>query len=798
MTSGQAMEASYWARHMCEPVRFSQGVEALLEAGEYIVVEVGPGQALSSFVRQHPRCSREQMALVVASLPTAYERQEEQEYVVRLVGKLWLCGARIDWTGYTAGEQRQRVLLPTYPFERQRYWLESRKQSGLLPSVESHAETELPKIADLTDWFYGQTWKQTLRVSRHAERDGQVSKPQQWLVFATGHDVVGIQIANQLRNRGMSVSVVLPGSSFASLAAETYTVRVAERADYDALLKELRLQQRLPDHIAHAWLAAPTCPQLLEDSGEEAWLECGFYSLLALAQALGDVALERCEIAVVSSGMHAVLGDEEISPVKATAIGFCRVIPQEYANLRCRNIDLVLPKGNGECEVAFVQQLLKELLTETEEAVVALRGERRWIQAFEPCPLPQEAYAGVPWRDRGVYLLTGGLGGIALEVAHLLARTVQARLVLLNRSELPPREQWSRLLQEEPESIQAERIRKIEGLEALGSEVLVLQADVADEQQMRAAYQHIQARFGALHGVFHVAGVPGVGLTQLKRRAQAAEVLAPKVQGTLILQRILEHQPLDFVVLFSSVTSSTGGGPGQVDYSAANAFLDAVTQRQWPGQRVLAIDWGEWQWNAWEKGLSGYSLEAQHYLKEHRQRFGIAFAEGTEALRRVLASDLSHVVVSTQDFRVVVEQSRNFTATEVLQKTREQRRTLYARPDLMSSYIAPRSALEQRIAALWEELLRVTPIGVNDNFFELGGNSLLGIDLIARLRKMHDCGTLAAYVLYEAPTVSALVHYIERAKTEVTPVTVDARLARGKRRREGVKQLINETRRTRV
>ncbi|MGH2509141.1 MAG: SDR family NAD(P)-dependent oxidoreductase, partial [Ktedonobacteraceae bacterium] len=658
------------------------------------------------------------------------------EYLVRLLSKLWLCGARLDWVGYAAGERRQRVLLPTYPFERQRYWLESRKQSGLIPSGARRVDTDLPRSADLTDWFYGLTWQQALRVQRHVEGDVQACAPQQWLVFADAEGM-GIQVAHQLRSQGRRVSVVLPGNCFASLDAVTYTVRPTERADYAALLHDLRLQQSLPTHIAHMWLLTPAC----ERQTEQFWLERSFYSLLALAQALGDLDIEKCTIAVISSEIHAVLGNEELTPVKATALGACRVIPQEYAHLQYRNIDVVLPEKGNLHKISLVQQLVEELLTEANDTVLALRGERRWVQAFEPLPLSKETYAAVPWRAKGVYLLTGGLGGIALEVADLLARTVQARLVLLNRSGLPPREQWPELLQQEPDSVQARRIRKIEALEALGAEVLVLQADVADEQQMRVAYQHILAHFGELHGVFHIAGVPGVGLTQLKRREQAAEVLAPKVQGTLVLQRILQDQPLDFLVLFSSVTSTTGGGPGQIDYSAANAFLDAVAQReqqQQHGRRVVAIDWGEWQWNAWENGLSGYGLEAQQYLREHRQRFGMAFAEGTEALQRILASNLSHVVVSTQDFRVVAEQSKRFTVAEVLQQTRAQRKTAYARPDLVSSYVTPRSALEQRLAALWEELLGVTPIGVNDNFFELGGNSLLGIDLIARLRKIQQ------------------------------------------------------------
>ena len=99
--------------------------------------------------------------------------------------------------------------------------------------------------------------------------------------------------------------------------------------------------------------------------------------------------------------------------------------------------------------------------------------------------------------------------------------------------------------------------------EASGAKVLVLRADVSDEAQMRDAVQQAIAMFGTIHGVFHTAGVPGAGLIQLKTPEQAARTLLPKVQGTLTLEQSLRGIPLDFLVLFSSITSTTGS-PGRL------------------------------------------------------------------------------------------------------------------------------------------------------------------------------------------------------------------------------------------
>jgi hypothetical protein len=288
---------------------------------------------------------------------------------------------------------------------------------------------------------------------------------------------------------------------------------------------------------------------------------------------------------------------------------------------------------------------------------------------------------------------------------------------------------------------------------------------VADREQVARAVAQARTRFGDIHGVFHTAGVPGVGLMQLKTPDVAATVLAPKVQGTLALALALDGCALDFMLLCSSITSATGGGLGQVDYCAANAFLDAYARAQArAGGAVVSVSWGEWRWDAWSAGLEGFSEEMRRFFIANRSKYGISFAEGMEAVCRILSWRLPHLFVSNRDLQVMVEESRTFSAAVQAEAREQQRRAqpLHPRPVLGVRYVAPRNACEETIAGIWSMALGLEQIGVDDNFFELGGNSLLGIDLVGRLRKAFPTAQLPIHILYEAPTVSLLGECIER------------------------------------
>src|SRR5262249_48385185 len=234
--------------------------------------------------------------------------------------------------------------------------------------------------------------------------------------------------------------------------AGAYLLHPGRRADYDALLALLRAGGELPDRVVHLWGVSGGLPRLPGAAGLDAALEHGFGSLLCLAQALGAVCEaegRQAELTVVCDHLESVTGGETVWPEKATLLGPCRTIPLEYPGISCRAIDVALPTAgaSGEALARLVDNLLGELDGGAGEPQGALGGERRWRGGCEPLRLEPEAAGRARLRDGGVYLITGGLGGIGLAVAEDLAQAVRARLVLVGRSALPPEEDWPELLE---------------------------------------------------------------------------------------------------------------------------------------------------------------------------------------------------------------------------------------------------------------------------------------------------------------------------------------------------------------
>src|SRR5713226_1636534 len=613
LTDEQATDPSYWAQQLCQTVRLAQGIEQVGRVGQQgqpVCVEVGVGQVLSSLVSQHPAWRSEGGQGVFSTLPSRHEPGSAQAALLGTLGQLWLSGVSIDWPGFYAQEPRQRVSLPTYPFERQRYWIEPNKLIYNVAKASTIAIDDEEKIEDLSDWFYVPSWKQALSQQPFAQSDIPV-ETEHWLLFIDDYGI-GMQIAQQLEQYHQDVTVVRPGTTFGRSGEASYTVGISIRSDYEKLLRELRTVGKTPHKIVHMWTVTPDSPEQDAMTAVSDMLNAGFYSLLALAQALGDAGIDTCHITVISSSMQDVTGNERLRPEKATVIGPCRVIPQEYSNIDCRSIDIILPQAGRKQEELVVHQLVGELTSDLSHTVVAFRGAHRWLQTFEPVRLSSQDTRNDMLRYGGVYLITGGLGGIGLAMADYLARTVQARLVLITRSGLPPRSEWESILQEQGDTKGVgQQIPKVQALESQGAEVLIFRANIADETQMRHVVEQALATFGTLNGVLHAAGVPASGLMQLKAPELPAGVFAPKVMGTLILERVLRNIPLDFLVLFSSMSSTTGGGPGQVDYCAANAYLDVYARKNFTKHGMtIAVNWGEWQWDAWDAGLQGYPQEA--------------------------------------------------------------------------------------------------------------------------------------------------------------------------------------------
>ncbi|MBV9786879.1 MAG: SDR family NAD(P)-dependent oxidoreductase, partial [Chloroflexi bacterium] len=699
-----------------------------------ILLEVGPGHTLSALVRQsgHDLTGR----VIVSSLRRPSEQQPDLAFLLNTLGQLILAGVPIDWPAFYRDQRRQRLPLPTYPFEPQRYWIDPQPIAAT-----TNAQPSLDKKPQLADWGYLPIWKQTPLPTPKID-----AEPATWLIFAHA-DSLSAGLSERLEQAGHYVVTARAGRSFAQLGDRSYSLNPREPDQYEALIQALGDQPI--SKIVHAWSVTPDDVENLDRPG------LGFYSLLFLAQALGKHAQNTpIELSVLTDSAHEIVGGDGKQPEQATVLGPVKVIPQEYSQISCRSVDLVLPTTERHKRQLF-DQLVAELLAPPADTLVAYRGNQRWTQDFAPLPIEPSSTAPTRLRENGVYLITGGLGAIGLVLAEYLARTVRAKLVLVGRSDFPPRAAWPELIATADEhDATRRRIEQVQALEELGAEVLIASADVADPRQMQPVLDQTIERFGTIHGVIHAAGVPAGGMIQTKTAASAAGVLAPKVQGTQVLFKLLRDQPLDFIVLCSSI-SAVVGAFGQIDHCAANAFLDAWARHHaaHSDTPITAINWPAWQ-DVGQAANAAIPAELLAWRNEQLKQ-GIVAAEGAELFGRILDLDTPQVIVSPQDLSAVIEQNRTLNAATYLAALEAGQISTpsHPRPLLRTAYVAPRNEIEQTVAEIWQLLLGIEQIGIHDNFFELGGHSLLATQIVSRIRERLQV-ELSLRQLLETPTIA--------------------------------------------
>jgi acyl transferase domain-containing protein/acyl carrier protein len=580
ITDEEATDPAYWARHLRSTVKFAAGLETLAAEDDLVLLEVGPGENLSLLARMVVG----HLGLpITPSMRHPLKETDDSAVILGAIAKLWVAGVEPDWAALNTAPDIRRIPLPGYAYERTRFWIEPDEQTATADDEDMPEEGVLP----IEDAMYTPVWhEEPLSELSVAEPDDAA-----WLILSPGEGVIE-ELATAVRARGNPVFVAIPGPEFAQLAADRFMVRPGIRADMQALLD--RCGEKVPPRVVHGWTATPAVADPLDMAEVERMTELGFHSLLALAQEIDRrLPEEPVSLFVVSANMQDVTGGEDLEPAKATVLGPSRTINRELSTVVSRSIDLSLPAAVP--VRAQVEQLLAECRVSSGSQVTAWRGHRRWAWSFRNTRLKRPDGKPLAIKDRGVYLITGGLGGLGLTVARHLAEVAKARLVLLARSAFPAEEEWTALLADENTT---DRLRQqLQTLSAIrdgGGEVLICQGDVADEVVLRSVAARAAARFGAIDGIFHTAGVAGGGMLSVRTRDESERTMSPKIAGTVALLRVFGDD-IDFLSLFSSI-SAVAAEFGLVDYCAANNFQDAVARRlSNRGRAVHAIGWAAWK-----------------------------------------------------------------------------------------------------------------------------------------------------------------------------------------------------------
>jgi acyl transferase domain-containing protein len=770
----------YWVAHVRQPVKFASSIEFLARQKYQIYLEIGAKPTLSGMGRTVIENSE-----LVQWLPSLRPGREDWQQLLESLATLYVRGAAVDWSGFDRDYARRRVDLPTYPFQRQRYWVETVNNGQAKPEslsqeniqtqivnllhrgdaqqlaqeLETAAELSpeeakfLPKlieilvkqhqqqltVASLPDWFYQVSWQ----PQKRQETDISFQEPGSWLILAERAGV-GQALANLLEERGQTCLLVYAGDTYQAKELGSWSLNPSNPTDFERLLQEIEATEQPPlKGVIHLWsLEDSFAPEELTIPLLERVQVLGCGSTLHLVQALAkhyQQAVPR--LWLVTRG--AVPVDSSLPGVaQASLWGLGKVIALEQPQLWGGLIDLAPDVPSDEAI-----NLLAEIGDSQGEEQLAFRGGQRYVARLVRSQVP--ATRSLSLQADSTYLITGGLGALGLKVAQWLVEQGVRHLVLTSR-----REASDRVLE------------ALAQMEKVGAEVVVARADVAEWGDMVQLFEQMKTSMPPLRGIIQAAGVLDDGILRQQNWERFAQVMAPKVKGTWHLHRLSQELSLDFFVSFSSVASLLGS-PGQGNYAAANAFLDAVAHyRTAAGLPGLSINWGPWG----EAGMAASLGERERARLAAQGLEPIPLAQGMQVLGNLLEGNTAQVGVlpvnwskflerfpegvmsSFLDSVGIVFERPPKQQTEFLQQLKSA--PVSERRNLLLSYV--RSQVAQVLG-----LGKPERIDIQQGLSDLGLDSLMSVELKNHLQTSLGC-SIPTTLAFDYPTVEALTDYLAK------------------------------------
>ncbi len=705
ITEDEVVRGDYWVRHLREAVNFRDGIKNLSADGEWVFLEVGPGQSLGKFVQQSGVSGR-----VIPSLlsPRAEVQRSDYGDLLSAIGALWESGLWIDWQSFYGKEKRRRIPLPTYPFQRQRYWLEANKTHWLRKEA-------LERKQDVAEWLYAPSWK---RISSPSVR--MKTEKTCWLIFKDNHGVME-NLGQELAMLGHHVSYVSSGTSFCK-EDNTYSIVPNELSHYQQLLETLSSENQTPERIVHGWMI-----DSIDSFGQV--FSLGYKSIIHLVNALGKTI--SSELSIFATGLFGVLESDVISPEKSIVSGLSKVVPQEYPNITGKIVDL-----DNNAKSLAGERILASLQLKANGSAVAVRGGMVWEAVYEKIPKCFESIdrSLLPFKEEKHYVIAGGLGGIGYTLAKYFASTYACRLTLIGRTEIEGLAEWEST--RGAPATTNEKLDKIIALKSLGADVHYLQAKLADKDEINAGIERAEKIFGKVDGIIHAAGVVNVDFLETKRDEISDVTFEAKIQGLDNLLSTISN--VDFVVLCSSISSLVGGF-GQVDYAASNAYLDAKgDELSRFGVNTYVINWNAW--NDTGMAVSGGDSTTLGVNQEYLEKFGIDSHEAITVFERAIALAQCQTIVMPVDFNQYCQEvSDQFDHADKAgggsshAGDRKSQPNLYDRPVLSTEYVEPDGEVEIKISDIFKESIGLRKIGMDDSFFELGGDSLVATKIISAI-----------------------------------------------------------------
>ncbi|MBW4434620.1 MAG: SDR family NAD(P)-dependent oxidoreductase [Pelatocladus maniniholoensis HA4357-MV3] len=776
-------DPDYWCSHLRSSVKFITSLQTLHACEIDVFVEVGPKPTLLANGRN---CLPNFQGLWLPSLRPGYE---DWSILLNSLGQLYTRGLSIDWLALDRDYNRQRIMLPTYPFERQSYWFDNINQpqkpqhltqenhqssiinllqqgdtvklTQYLQAAKNLSEDEaklLPQLLEVLvqqhqietqadsvkNWLYHIEWQPQPQRSASLQLS-QLSQPISWLIFAKPN-TLGQAIADLLQQYGHNCILVYPGDKYQQIASTTWTIDPNRLEDIKHILQEVRNSSALPlKRIIHLWsLEAIKAEELtipiLEQTQQ---LTCG--SVLHLVQALVQENMSTPKLWLVTQGAVPI-AQKPITFHQTSLWGLGKVIALEHQRIWGGMLDLSPEVTTNELELA-----LAEVLSQEREDQIALRNAQCYVARLVPTHVSKFSKAQL--RADATYLISGGLGDLALKLAQSMVDQGIRHMVLIGRHH--------------PTSAVQEILDQ---LQQKGVKLLVAQADVSRTEDMVRILEQVKASLPPLRGIIHAAGVLDDGILLHQNWERFKQVMSPKVKGAWNLHVLTQDCPLDFFVCFSSIASLIGS-LGQSSYAAANAFLDNLCHyRQQLGLPALSINWGAW-------ANIGMTAKLDNHFQSRIAEMGLSpltLKQGLSAFDLVLGQAFPQIailpidwVVFQQQFSTQVQSPLLFNVLGKNESTDKDDLIPVPYKDLLQRL--KETPINQReeflVSHLQDEVAHIMKlesshsIDPTKGLFDMGMDSLMVVEMKNRLEIVLGV-FLPSTLAFEAPNIQDLSKYI--------------------------------------